>query len=120
MKRRAVLLAITLWIVSLVPSVEGQTTRCEGLSGYERGLCLFANRSYSEAERSLAAVVEENREDPVTLKARYFLIRSQMKLRKWKEASDQLIAIYSISPMFYREWSCDFLLGECRRNLGQE
>lgn len=120
MKHRAILTAFILVILSFVGSGQAQESRCTGTSGYQRGLCLFASRNYVEAERLFAAVVEENREDPVTLKARYFLIRTEMKLGRWKQASEQLISIYAISPMFYREWSCDFLLGECRKKLGQE
>jgi len=97
-----------------------QTNRCADLDGYPAALCLYRQERFREADRLLIAIVDRNAPETVTLKARYFLGRSLMKQGRWKEASDHWIALYSASPLFYREWSCDFLLGECRRGLGKD
>jgi len=66
------------------------------------------------------SLVESETRDSETLKAHYFLARSDMKLSRWEAASSTLIKIHSLSPAFFREWSGDFLLGVCRRAQGKE
>ncbi|HEY0591767.1 MAG TPA: CDC27 family protein [Thermoanaerobaculia bacterium] len=94
---------------------------CRGdLDPYPAALCLYLRGDADAARAAFAAIVTKDEPRPETLKARYFLARSLMKLKRWDEASGELIKIYSISPAFYEEWSCDFLLGEARRGLGME
>lgn len=87
-------------------------------SPYAAALCFYHQGDLAEAYASFASIVEADEPRPETLKSRYFLARTLMKQRRWDEASAELIKIYSISPAFYEEWSCDFLLGEARRALG--
>ena len=94
---------------------------CRGdLEPYPAALCLYLRGAYEEARVAFDAIVAKDEPRPETLKARYFLARALMKLRRWEEASGELIKIYSLSPAFYEEWSCDFLLGEARRGMGLE
>jgi hypothetical protein len=90
----------------------------EVAEGYPEALCFYHQDRLAEAEAAFRGLVESDEPRPETLKARYFLVRTLMKLRRWPEASTELIKIYSISPSFYREWSGDFLLGEIRRAQG--
>ncbi|HUP65333.1 MAG TPA: CDC27 family protein [Thermoanaerobaculia bacterium] len=85
---------------------------------YVRALCEYNEGRFKAAEVVFRAIVEKDEHRPETLKSRYFLARALMKQKRWQEASSEWIKIYSISPAFYKEWSCDFLLGECRRALG--
>ena len=41
-------------------------------------------------------------------------------MRRFDEAQPLFIRIYALDAPFYRAWSCDFLLGECRRAAGKE
>ena len=91
---------------------------CGGGNGYESGLCLYHQGLYPDAERVFRGL-ESAEPSPEAIKAHYFLARAQMKQKKWNEASREWIRIFGLDPAFYREWSCDFLLGECRRELGQ-
>lgn len=86
--------------------------------GYPEALCHYHQGNLEDAEAAFRSLVEADDPRPETLKGRYFLVRTLMKLRRWPEASAELIKIYSISPSFYREWSGDFLLGEIRRAQG--
>ena len=87
---------------------------------YSRALEAYGRRNYAVAEQRFDLIVKADRKEPETMKAHYFLARARMKLRKWEEASAGLIRIYSIDPIFYRQWNCDFLLGEARAGMGLE
>lgn len=91
---------------------------CASAGGYPRALCLYRAARWGDAEKAFAAIVRADRKEPETLKSRYFLARAFMRQKKWSEASEELRRIYSISPAFYQQWSCDFLLGETRRAMG--
>ncbi|MGH9456853.1 MAG: tetratricopeptide repeat protein [Thermoanaerobaculia bacterium] len=92
---------------------------CGGVpSVYAAALCYYYQGDLPQAAAAFLAIVEEDRPHPETLRSRYFLARTWMKQGRWEEASEELIKIYSLSPSFYEEWSCDFLLGETRRALG--
>lgn len=93
------------------------TVECDG-SGYERGLCLYAGGELPLAEAELSRVVEDDRSEPETLKALYFLARTKMRMGEWEEASRLWIRLFNQSPAFYRAWNGDYLLGECRRKSG--
>ncbi|HVR43850.1 MAG TPA: hypothetical protein VMS56_10455 [Thermoanaerobaculia bacterium] len=89
-----------------------------GLPEYAAALCQYHQGSLERAAERFRAIVEADEPRPETLKARYFLARTLMKLGRAGEASAELIKIHSLSPAFYREWGCDFLLGEARRADG--
>jgi len=90
------------------------------LSGeYERALCAYQKRSFAEAELGFRAIVDRAEHDPQTIRATYFLARTLMKTGHWDEASTLLVRIYSLDKPFYDAWSCDYLLGECRKAMGK-
>lgn len=95
------------------------TVECDGV-GYARGLCLYSNENWIEADAELSRVVEAGRAERETLKAMYFLARTKMQMKQWDQASQLWVRLFSLSPAFYREWNGDYLLGECRRNRGLE
>ena len=64
-------------------------------------------------------VIEKDEPDPVTIRAVYFLARTEMKLGRFEEAETLYIRIYSMSKAFYDEWGCDYLLGVCRQARGK-
>ena len=94
-------------------------TTCGGTSDYERALCAYQRRNFPEAERAFRAIVERDVQDSQTIRAMYFLARTQMKTGHFDEASAMLVRIYSLDPAFYGAWNGDFLLGECRKALGK-
>jgi TolA-binding protein len=93
------------------------TCRLEG--EYERALCAYQRRSFIEAEAGFRAIVERGEHDPETIRSTYFLARSLMKTGRFDEASALLIRIYTLDKPFYDGWSCDYLLGECRKAAGK-
>lgn len=94
-------------------------TTCRESDNYSRALCAYQYRHFTEAESLFRSIAEKNEPEPQTIRSIYFLARTEMKLGRFDEASTLLIRIYEIDPPFYREWSCDFLLGECRAALGK-
>ena len=66
------------------------------------------------------AIVDKGEQDATTIRALYFLARTEMKLGRFEEASSMLVRIYSLDGAFYAAWNCDFLLGECRRAMGKD
>lgn len=106
-----------------IAAISAATARevCNGdRADYASAVCAWLEGRLADAEERFAAIVEAEEKGPETIRAAYFLARSQMKQKKWREASRSLIAVHSLSPAFYWEWNCDFLLGECRRELGEE
>jgi TolA-binding protein len=94
-------------------------TTC-GLAGeYEQALCSYQKRQFAAAERAFRTIVERDEGNGRTLRATYFLARTLMKTGRYDEASRLFIRIYSLDKPFYDGWNCDFLLGECRRAMGQ-
>ena len=94
-------------------------TTCGATGDYERALCAYQRRNFPEAERAFRAIVEREVQDSHTIRAMYFLARTQMKTGHFDEASAMLVRIYSLDPAFYAAWNGDFLLGECRKALGK-
>lgn len=87
---------------------------------YDEAMRSYRVRDYPAAAAAFRSIVEQDEKDPLTLKSRYFLARSLMKNGSWRYAKKELVGIYETSPSFYAEWGCDFLLGECRKALGEE
>jgi TolA-binding protein len=94
-------------------------TTCSGSDDYAKALCAYQKRNFAEAEASFKALVEKDEPDPVTIRAVYFLARTEMKLGRFEEAETLFIRIYSMSKAFYEEWACDYLLGVCRAARGK-
>jgi TolA-binding protein len=86
---------------------------------YEVALCAYQSRNFAQAEQGFRTIVDRGLEEPVTLRATYFLARTLMKTGRYDEASKLFIRIYAMDKPFYDAWSCDFLLGECRRARGE-
>ena len=93
---------------------------CGSRDDYGRALCEYQRRNFIEAEADFRAIVEKGEQDAKTIRAIYFLARTDMKLGRFEEASPLLVRIYSLDPRFYAAWNCDFLLGECRRAMGKD
>ena len=94
-------------------------TTCNQGDAYSRALCSYQRRNFAEAEAAFKAIVDRNEPDPQTIRATYFLARTEMKMGRYEEAETLLIRIYEMSKAFYDDWNCDFLLGECRRARGK-
>ncbi len=103
-----------------VPALSAPPTTCGGKDDYSRALCAYQRRNFTAAEAGFRSIVERGVEDPQTLHALYFLARTEMKRGRFDQASTLLIRIYSLDGAFYATWSCDFLLGECRKAMGKE
>jgi TolA-binding protein len=95
-------------------------TTCGAKDDYSRALCAYQRRNFAEAEAGFRAIVARNEPDPKTIRATYFLARTDMKRGNFDEAATLLVRIYSLDPAFYAAWNCDYLLGECRRAVGKE
>jgi TolA-binding protein len=106
-------------LASLVLAAAPPPTTCGATDDYSRALCAYQNRHFSEAAAIFRSIAERNEPEPQTIRSLYFLARTEMKLGRYDEASPLFIRIYETDPAFYREWGCDFLLGECRSALGK-
>lgn len=112
--RSATLLALVATSAFAAPP-----STCKQSDDYSRALCAYQMRHFAEAEVAFRTIVEKNEPDPQTIRATYFLARTDMKLGRYEEAETLLIRIYEMSKAFYDDWNCDFLLGECRRAQGK-
>ena len=90
---------------------------CPQRADYDRAVCLYRTGNLAAASSEFERVSERIEPAPETIRSMYFLARIRMKEGEWQEANDMLIEIWKRSPVFYRSWSCDYLLGECRRAL---
>ena len=115
MKRAVILAFLLATSVSAAPP-----TTCGSNTDYGRALCAYQRRQFAEAASMFQAIVEKDEPDPQTIKAIYFLARTEMKLGRFDEAETRFIRIYSLDPSFYRSWNCDYLLGQCRRATGKD
>jgi TolA-binding protein len=93
---------------------------CGARDDYGKALCAYQRRNFVEAEAGFRVIVEKGEQDAKTVRAVYFLARTDMKLGRFEEAAPLLVRIYSLDPAFYGAWNCDFLLGECRRAMGKD
>jgi TolA-binding protein len=92
---------------------------CGGTSDYDRALCAYQRRDFAAAEAGFRAVSERKEQDPQTIRALYFLARTQMKTGRFDDAAELFIRIYSMDKAFYETWNCDYLLGEARKAVGK-
>lgn len=111
--------ALLISILALASPAAAEERECAiGPSEYAAGLCFYLAGALEDAGAIFERIVKADVPSPETLKSRYFLARTRMKQKRWNDASEEWIKIYSLSPAFYEEWSCDFLLGESRRAMG--
>ena len=110
---------IVVFLAQTAVAAAPPPTTCGQTGDYERALCAYQRRNFAEAEAGFRAIVDAAEPDPRTLRSMYFLARTLMKTGRFDEASALLIRIYSLDKPFYDAWSCDFLLGECRKALGR-
>lgn len=92
---------------------------CDLEGDYEKALCAYQTRDFPAAERGFRSIVDAGGNDERMIHSLYFLARTMMKTGGFDEASTLFIRIYALDPAFYQVWSCDFLLGECRKAMGQ-
>ena len=111
--------ALILALVAMTASAAPPTT-CGAKDDYGKALCAYQRRNFIEAEAAFRAILDKGEQDATTIRAMYFLARTDMKLGRFEEASPLLIRIYSLDPAFYGAWNCDFLLGECRKATGKD
>lgn len=108
-------------LISLLSGVArgAPPTTCGATDEYSKALCAYQKRNFAEAEAGFRAIAEKGEPEPQTIRASYFLARTEMKTGRYEEAETLFIRIYSMSKAFYDEWNCDYLLGECRRARGK-
>lgn len=119
-RRRLVVLFVLVGAIAGISPASAQKTACNSADDYSRALCLYRAGDLLEAASLFAKVAESDEPSPEVLKSQYFLARIDMRNKQWREASRRLIRIYSLSQSFYDDWNCDYLLGECRRAMGEE
>jgi TolA-binding protein len=93
---------------------------CGAADDYSKALCAYQRRAFTEAEAGFRAIVEKSEVDPMTIRAIYFLARTEMKRGRFDEAAPLFVRIYAMDPAYYASWNCDFLLGECRKAMGRD
>lgn len=112
--RTAVILAFLV-----LPALGAPPSTCGEKDDYSAALCAYQHRQFATAEKGFRELAESESRHPQTIRAMYFLARTLMKTGRYDEASRTLIRIYDLDKPFYDAWSCDFLLGECRRAQGK-
>lgn len=112
-------IALAIVVLTAATALAAPPTTCKLDGEYERALCAYQKRAFAEAESGFRTIVGRGEKDPRTIRATYFLARTLMKTGQWDEASTLLIRIYSLDKPFYDAWSCDYLLGECRKATGK-
>lgn len=103
----------------LIATTAGAASVCPAESDYARALCAFTRGDFAAAETAFATLTAADDPSPTLIRAMYFLARTKMALKKFDEAESHLIRIYLSDPGFYKEWGCDFLLGESRKAQGK-
>ena len=103
-----------------MPAFGAPPSTCGASDDYGKALCAYQRRNFAAAETGFRAIMERGEKDPQTLHATYFLARTEMKRGRFEEASTLLVRIYGLDQSFYDGWSCDFLLGECRKAMGKD
>ena len=109
-----------MWSGLILALLAAVPTTCGANDPYGVALCAYQKRSFAEAEAGFRAIVEADEKDPQTVRATYFLARTLMKRGRFDDASKLFIRIYSLDKSFYDAWSCDYLLGECRKASGKD
>jgi TolA-binding protein len=113
-------LLLVLFLVLAASAEAKPPTTCGGTDEYSKALCAYQRRAFAEAEAGFRGIVEKNEVDSLTIRAVYFLARTEMKRGRFDEAAPLFVRIYSMDSAFYASWNCDFLLGECRKAVGKD
>lgn len=116
----SVRLALLLLAAIATTASANPPSTCGGADEYAKALCAYQRRAFTEAEAGFRGIVEKNEVDPQTIRAIYFLARTEMKRGRFDEAAPLFVRIYAMDPAFYASWNCDFLLGECRKAVGRD
>ena len=116
---RRVLFLLVLVVTASAAEARPPST-CGGTDDYAKALCAYQRRAFTEAAAEFRGIVEKGEVDPQTIRAIYFLARTEMKRGRFDEAAPLFVRIYAMDPAFYSSWNCDFLLGECRRAVGKD
>jgi TolA-binding protein len=112
---------IILALLAAAASAEAKPpTTCGAPGDYDRALCAYQRRQFTEAEAAFRSIVETKTVEPQMIRALYFLARTEMKRGRFDEAAPLFVRIYLLDPAFYASWNCDFLLGECRKAVGKD
>jgi TolA-binding protein len=106
-------------VLAATTALAAPPTTCKVDGEYERALCSYQRRQFADAEAGFRTIVERAAPEPQTIRSIYFLSRTLMKTGRYDEAGTLLIRIYSLDKPFYDAWSCDYLLGECRKAAGK-
>ena len=117
MKMKTLLATLALLVATTTAAAPPST--CGSDDDYSRALCAYQRRNFAQAEQGFRALMDAKAEDPVTIKAMYFLARTLMKRGRYAEAEELFVRIYAADKSFYDAWNGDFLLGECRKALGK-
>lgn len=115
--RSALILA---FLATTASAARTPPSTCGLTDPYSKALCAYQRRNFNEAEAGFKALVEADEKDPQTVRATYFLARTLMKRGRYDQASKLFIRIYALDKSFYDAWSCDYLLGECRKAAGKD
>ena len=95
-------------------------TTCTLADPYSKALCAYQRRQFDQAAAGFKEIADAATPESTTIRATYFLARTEMKRGRYAEASKLLIRIYAMDKAFYDAWSCDYLLGECRKGSGKD
>ena len=112
-------LIVMLALIAAATVAAAPPSTCGSDDDYSRALCAYQRREVARAEEGFRNLMEAGAEDPVTIKATYFLARTLMKRGRYAEAEELFMRIYGVDKAFYDAWNGDFLLGECRKALGK-
>lgn len=110
---------LPLLVLVALPTFAAPPSTCNLEGEYQSALCSYQRRDFPTAEARFRAIVDREAKEPEMLRSVYFLARTLMKTGRYDEASALLIRIYTLDKAFYDSWSCDYLLGECRKALGR-
>jgi TolA-binding protein len=110
--------AVILALLAL-PAAGAPPSTCSATDPYSQALCAYQQRRFAQAEKDFRELVDADAKDPSTIKSMYFLARTLMKTGRFDEAGKLFIRIYETDKPFYDNWSCDYLLGECRKAQGK-
>ena len=112
-------LVVLFGLIAATAAPAAPPSTCGADDDYSRALCAYQRREFAKAEEGFRRLMDAGAEDPVTIKATYFLARTLMKHGRFAEAEDLFMRIYRADKSFYDAWNGDFLLGECRKALGK-
>lgn len=118
MVRPAALFVIVALLVQ--PLAAAVPTTCTLDDPYSQALCAYQKRQFDAAAAGFQQIADAGAADSTTIRATYFLARTEMKRGNFAAAGRLLVRIYAMDKAFYDAWSCDHLLGECRRASGKD